>query len=161
MDLTEHMEGREDNATPDDVVREIRERVHQRTRLTCSAGIAPNRMLAKIASEVNKPNNQFAIPPDRAFIMSFLARRKARCIPGIGQVTEALLGEALGITLIHEILDRAPEIVMAFQPKTVENLFSSALGLGRTRHSETEWVQVFGKWHFLTCILLIHVFLVS
>ncbi|PIO62394.1 hypothetical protein TELCIR_16045, partial [Teladorsagia circumcincta] len=43
------------------VVREIRFRVEQTTGLTCSAGIAPNFRLAKICSDMNKPNGQYEL----------------------------------------------------------------------------------------------------
>jgi len=40
------------------IAQEIRETIQERTQLTCSGGIAPNRMLAKICSDFNKPNGQ-------------------------------------------------------------------------------------------------------
>ncbi|EPB75879.1 ImpB/MucB/SamB family protein [Ancylostoma ceylanicum] len=54
------------------VVREIRFRVEQATGLTCSAGIAPNFMLAKICSDMNKPNGQFELENSYASVMEFL-----------------------------------------------------------------------------------------
>ena len=47
-----------------DVAKELRARIYADTSLTSSAGIAPNKMLAKIASDWRKPNGQFAILPD-------------------------------------------------------------------------------------------------
>ena len=64
------------------VVREIRERVYQSTGLTASAGIATNKMLAKIASDINKPNGQCFVEPTRDGILQFvwqLPIRKVRC----------------------------------------------------------------------------------
>ena len=46
-----------------DIAKEIRKTIFVETRLTASAGIAPNKMLAKIASDWRKPNGQFAITP--------------------------------------------------------------------------------------------------
>ena len=54
------------------VVREIRERVHLSTGLTASAGIATNKMLAKIASDKNKPNGQCFVEPTRDGILQFM-----------------------------------------------------------------------------------------
>lgn len=54
------------------VVSEIREKIHQKTQLTASAGIAVNVMLAKIASDVNKPNGQYFIPPTQEKILQFI-----------------------------------------------------------------------------------------
>ena len=43
------------------LAREIRHKIHQTTKLTASAGVAPNKFLAKIASDINKPNGIFVI----------------------------------------------------------------------------------------------------
>ena len=54
------------------VVSELRHHIHQITQLTASAGIAVNKMLAKIASDVNKPNGQFLVEPTREGILHFI-----------------------------------------------------------------------------------------
>lgn len=56
----------------EEAVREIRFRVEQLTGLTCSAGIASNFMLAKICSDLNKPNGQYVLENDKNAIMEFL-----------------------------------------------------------------------------------------
>jgi DNA polymerase-4 len=65
-----------------DIAKEIRKRIFDETRLTASAGIAPNKMLAKIASDWRKPNGQFAITPDQ--IESFVRDLPVRKIWGVG-----------------------------------------------------------------------------
>lgn len=55
-----------------DVVKEIRQRIEERTTLTASAGIAPNKMLAKIASDRHKPNGQYFLPPLRDEVLVFV-----------------------------------------------------------------------------------------
>ncbi|XP_025050476.1 DNA polymerase kappa isoform X2 [Alligator sinensis] len=64
-----------------EVVKEIRFRIEQKTRLTASAGIAPNTMLAKMCSDQNKPNGQFRIPPDRQAVMDFIKDLPIRKVP--------------------------------------------------------------------------------
>ncbi len=54
------------------VVEEIRAQIYRRTGLTASAGIAPNKMLAKIASDMNKPNGQLLVEPTREEILKFM-----------------------------------------------------------------------------------------
>ena len=56
----------------EEVVEEIRARIEQATGLTASAGIAPNKMLAKVASDMNKPNGQFTVPATREGVLQFV-----------------------------------------------------------------------------------------
>jgi DNA polymerase-4 len=65
-----------------DIAKEIRKRIFEETRLTGSAGIASNKMLAKIASDWRKPNGQFAITPDQAD--DFIRDLPVRKIWGVG-----------------------------------------------------------------------------
>ena len=70
-----------------EVAAEMRARVLKETGLTCSCGVAPNSMLAKVCSDMNKPNGQFAVPPDPAAISRFLEGLSVRKVPGIGKVS--------------------------------------------------------------------------
>jgi len=74
-----------------DLAREIRERIRAERHLTASAGIAPNKMLAKIASDWRKPDGQFAITPDK--VAAFMIELPVRRIPGIGPKAAAKLAE--------------------------------------------------------------------
>jgi DNA polymerase-4 len=65
-----------------DLAKEIRQRIFAETRLTGSAGIAPNKMLAKIASDWRKPNGQFAITPEQ--VDAFMRELPVRKIWGVG-----------------------------------------------------------------------------
>lgn len=65
-----------------DIAKEIRKSIFDETGLTASAGIAPNKMLAKIASDWRKPDGQFAITPDQ--VESFMKELPLRKIWGIG-----------------------------------------------------------------------------
>ncbi|MCE3269463.1 MAG: dinB, partial [Burkholderiales bacterium] len=71
------------------IAQDIRERIWDEVNLTASAGIAPNKFLAKIASGWNKPNGQFVIPPN--MINSFVANLPVEKIFGVGKVTLAKL----------------------------------------------------------------------
>ena len=61
-----------------ETVQEIRERIHTRTKLTASAGIAPNMLLAKIASDMNKPNGQYFLPLTRESVLEFIRKLPIR-----------------------------------------------------------------------------------
>ena len=67
----------------EEVVQEIRSKIEQSTGLTASAGIAHNRMLSKVASDLNKPNGQFTVPFNKDALLQFvrnLSIRKVRDI---------------------------------------------------------------------------------
>lgn len=78
----------------------IRRQIFQKTRLPCSAGIAPNKLLAKIASDWRKPNGQFQIRIDQ--IDEFMEPLPVKRIWGIGKVAAARL-EKLGITTCGQL----------------------------------------------------------
>lgn len=86
----------------DTCVQEIRDTVFRETSLTVSAGIAPNKMLAKICSDKNKPNGQYHLPFDCTSIKAFMHDLSIRKVPGVGRVNERLL-EALGIKTCGDI----------------------------------------------------------
>ncbi len=69
----------------------IRQNIADELNLTASAGVAPVKFLAKIASELNKPNGQFVITPER--MPAFLARLELGKIPGVGKVTAKKLAD--------------------------------------------------------------------
>lgn len=71
------------------MAKEIRETIWKETRLTASAGIAPNKFLAKIASDWKKPNGQFTIAPEQ--VTEFIKKLPIHKIHGVGKVTASKL----------------------------------------------------------------------
>ncbi len=76
------------------IAQEIRRRVSQELHITVSAGVAPNKFLAKIASDWRKPNGLFVITPDQ--VDEFVAALPVSKLHGVGKVTADKLGR-LGI----------------------------------------------------------------
>ena len=76
------------------IAKEIRSRIFAMERLTASAGVAPNKFLAKVASDWEKPNGQFVIKPDE--IEGFVKQLPVKRIFGVGKVTGKRLA-GLGI----------------------------------------------------------------
>lgn len=77
-----------------EIARDIRRKIFEETSLTSSAGIAPNKMLAKIASDWKKPNGQFAVTPDQVEL--FMQELPLRKVWGVGPKTaERLAAEGL------------------------------------------------------------------
>lgn len=86
-----------------EIMSDMRQRVYLITGgLTCSAGLAPNFLLAKIASDRIKPNGQLAIPSDHESVTKFLHPLPVRKISGIGRVTEKTL-KAFGIITVEQL----------------------------------------------------------
>ncbi len=75
------------------IAQDIRDAIQQELGLTASAGIAPLKFLAKIASDINKPDGQYLIKPDQ--VIPFIEALPLNKIPGVGKVTFAKL-EKLG-----------------------------------------------------------------
>jgi len=91
---------------------EIRTRIRAETGLTASAGIAPNKFLAKIASDWRKPDGQFEIRPQE--VEAFLAPLPVERIWGVGKATAARL-RAVGIGTCGELRERSEiELVQRF-----------------------------------------------
>jgi DNA polymerase-4 len=86
LDVTENKTGL---PTATRVARTIREQIREELKLTASAGVAPNKFLAKIASDWRKPNGLFVIHPDE--VDSFLLPLPVGRLPGVGKVTEEKL----------------------------------------------------------------------
>jgi DNA polymerase IV len=82
------------------VAKMIREQIREELNLTASAGVAPNKFLAKIASDWKKPNGLFVIQPHE--VQSFLLPLPVGRIPGVGQVTEARM-KTVGITTVGDL----------------------------------------------------------
>lgn len=97
----------------EEVVKEIRFRIEQKTTLTASAGIAPNTMLAKVCSDKNKPNGQYQIVPSRSAVMDFIKDLPIRKVSGIGKVTEKML-LALGIVTCTELYQQRALLSLLF-----------------------------------------------
>ncbi len=82
----------------------IRAAIREETRLTASAGVAPNKFLAKIASDWNKPDGLCVIRPHQ--VEAFLTPLPVGRLPGVGKVMEAKLAE-LGIGTVGELRSHA------------------------------------------------------
>jgi DNA polymerase-4 len=91
LDVTEN---RINNPSATFVAERIRSQIFKETGLTASAGVSCNKFLAKIASDVNKPDGITTIPPEQA--LDFLSNLPIGRFFGVGKVTEKKMGD-LGI----------------------------------------------------------------
>lgn len=129
LNVTEYCQ--DHDMSPADAVAQMRRQVHLRTSITVSAGISCNAKLAKICSNINKPNGQFVLPNDRAAIMTFMRDLPCRKVNGIGRVWEREL-KAIGIQTCGDIYGQRQFLNSLFGDKAFEFLVQCHLGLGRT-----------------------------
>ena len=98
--------------SPNDIAKKIQARILAKAGVTCSIGIAPNKFLAKLASEENKPNGIFAVPTAPAALLSWLGQKSIRALWGIGPVLATHL-EAHGFHSVRDLQSANPEALRA------------------------------------------------
>ena len=106
------------------VVEKIRKEVFDGTGLTCSAGIGRNRLIAKLAADVNKPNGQHLIEQDE--MIPLVRKMNVRKIPGIGPKLEFILRESLEIITVQDLYEKRNLLPLVFTQAQLE-LFTSAM----------------------------------
>jgi len=86
--------------TPEQIAAAIKQKIHKTVHLTCSIGIAPNKFLAKIASDLRKPDGVTIIGPED--VPDFVATLPIARVPGVGKVTRSQL-EAMGVKTLGDV----------------------------------------------------------
>jgi DNA polymerase-4 len=105
---------------------EIREKIYKKTGLTASAGISINKLVAKIASDYNKPNGQKTVPPEE--VISFLETLDIRKYHGIGKVTTKKM-YALGIFTGKELKTQSEEFLTKHFGKAGRYYYQAVRGI--------------------------------
>ncbi|MFT6960123.1 MAG: DNA polymerase-4 [Polaribacter sp.] len=109
LDVTENKKG---NPSANVIAREIRERIYEETGLRASAGISINKFIAKVASDINKPNGQKTIHPEE--VLQFLEELPVNKFYGVGRVTAAKMYN-LGIFVGNDLKKKTlEELVKSF-----------------------------------------------
>lgn len=107
------------------IAREIRERIKNDLGLTASGGVGPNKFIAKIASDLNKPDGQVVVTPDG--IKEFLQPLPVNKIHGVGSVTEGRLNK-MGIHTIGQLARISAGVLEAEFGKMGNILYDLARG---------------------------------
>jgi len=94
-------------------------------------------MLAKIGSDMNKPNGHFIIKHDSEAIRQFMQDLPVRKIPSVGRVAESELNE-MGVVKCKDIFNHLPEISICFGDRPTEFYMRSALGIARNIHEHQD-----------------------
>jgi DNA polymerase IV (DinB-like DNA polymerase) len=119
---------------------EIKAAILNSESLTCSIGIGPNKLIAKMASDFQKPDGLTIIEPQNA--RAFLSPLPVKKLLGIGPKTEATLKE-MGIVTIGQLSKTNIQLLMdRFGKSTAVYLLNSSLGLDGSKVEEKEPVQI-------------------
>jgi len=123
LDVTEELTG---IPTATETAETIRREIKSETHLTASAGVAPNKFLAKIASDWKKPDGCFVIRPHQ--VERFLMPLNVRKIPGVGKATEKILTE-MGIATVGDLHSFTADQLVARFGKWGTRLWELARGI--------------------------------
>lgn len=106
LDVTVNKKG---NPSATMIAREIRQKIFEETGLNASAGISINKFIAKVASDINKPNGQKTINPEE--VIGFLEDLEIRKFYGVGKVTAEKMYR-LGIFTGKDLKEKSLEFLM-------------------------------------------------
>ncbi len=110
---------------PEETAFRIKKDISDHTSLTCSVGLSVSKLVAKISSDINKPDGVTIIPPEK--VMGFIFSLPVGKIPGIGSKSEGELAKA-GIKKVGDIGKLSPEFVRERYGKFGERLLEIAAG---------------------------------
>lgn len=85
---------------PDHIAMAIKDKIHHDVGLTCSIGVAPNKFLAKIASDLDKPDGLSVLPPEK--VSEFIDHLDVQKVPGVGRRAGQILS-SLGIQTLGQV----------------------------------------------------------
>jgi len=127
LDVTENKKG---NPSATLLAEEIRERIFQNVGLRASAGISINKFVAKIASDINKPNGQKTIPPEE--VIAFLEELDVAKFYGVGKVTAAKMYN-LGIFKGSDLKEKSLAFLTEHFKKSGGHYYNIVRGIHNSR----------------------------
>lgn len=108
------------------LAKEIRQRIYQEVGLRASAGISVNKFIAKIASDINKPNGQKTVPPEK--VLGFLEELPIEKFYGVGKVTAKKMYN-LGIFTGKDLKSKTKEFLNEHFKKSGEHYYQIVRGI--------------------------------
>ncbi|MFQ6085326.1 MAG: DNA polymerase IV [Candidatus Bathyarchaeia archaeon] len=111
----------------------IKKEIRRREGLTCSIGVGPNKLIAKVASDHQKPDGLTMVEPDQR--KDFLAPLPVRKIPGVGRKTERALGR-LGVRTIGQLARVDRQTLTSLLGKWGDELYYLARGIDQSEVEE-------------------------
>lgn len=129
LDVTENKKGMM-SATL--IAKKIRDQIKEKTGLNASAGISVNKFIAKVASDINKPNGQKTVPPEE--VLEFLEDLDIRKFYGVGKVTAEKMYR-LGIFSGKDLKSKTEEYLSEHFGKSGRHFYKVVRGI---HHSEVK-----------------------
>lgn len=123
LDVTENKKG---NPSATLIAKEIRNKIKEKTGLNASAGISINKFIAKVASDVNKPNGQKTVPPEE--VLQFLEDLDIRKFYGVGKVTAEKM-YSLGIFSGKDLKEKSEEYLTEHFGKSGSHFYNVVRGI--------------------------------
>ncbi len=117
-----------------ELVINIKKKIFEKTKLTCSCGIACNKTLAKICSDYNKPDGFFFLDYEPKIIEEFIEKLSIRKIPFIGSKTESKLN-LLKIFTCKDLVERQVDLFY-LNEDSFDFYMKNCFGIGSYEHSE-------------------------
>jgi DNA polymerase-4 len=119
---------------PQSRAHEIKRRIKEVTRLVCSIGLAPNKLMAKIASDLDKPDGFFVLGDDNW--LDTVGAKPAKLLPGVGPRTDERL-RSIGIETVGQLAEADPQLLEStFGSRHGVGLRDRARGIGSTNLNE-------------------------
>jgi DNA polymerase-4 len=147
LDVTHHV------SSPVDIAKSIRSSIRRKTGLTASAGVSANKFLAKLASDIDKPDGLTVIRPEEA--RGFLASLPVEKLWGVGPASAERL-RSHGLERIGQLTERSPEELESLLGKSGRRLWEFSRGVDRRSveppgapksiSSETTYESDQGSW---------------
>lgn len=134
LDVTERVqtlvdEGGENNSISSiqSLAHSIKKSISEKEKITCSIGVADSKTVAKIATDMQKPDGLTIVPPDN--VLDFLDPLEVSKIPGVGHVTEKLLLDKFRVKTVANLRDIRIEDMKALFGKNAMWLYNVARGV--------------------------------
>ena len=126
LDVTENKKG---NPSASMIATEIRQRIYEELELRASAGISINKFIAKVASDINKPNGQKTINPEE--VLTFLEELSVNKFYGVGKVTAAKMHN-LGIFKGNDLKQKPEEELARLFGKSGVHYYNIVRGIHKS-----------------------------
>ncbi|MBI3070284.1 MAG: DNA polymerase IV [Candidatus Levybacteria bacterium] len=125
------------------IAEKIKKDIWNQVKLTCSIGIGPNKLIAKIASDHQKPDGLTIV--ETSEVQGFLDPKPATVLPGIGPKTYAVLHQKWGIKTVFDLRQVPKETLIEVFGKNGKWIFEIARGIDRRPVEEEHEIKSVGR----------------